>query len=173
MRFSPAFPALALLLLLTSLPLRPLAQTTGVQQMPMAQGTGDEQTYTTGVGPQYIVVRNFRVTEVEATGKPDEYALTLLALTTTGEPDQRVVGGILFEIDGKSTLVPFEQGGVGDVVIKAQPDADEIVLRAVDSNVTQRAPLPGQRRWIWWAGPATILLIILAVRRQRRLKAGK
>jgi hypothetical protein len=170
MRFSTLLFAVALLAFSGSASLRTVAQTTGVQEMPMAQTPSEEGTYTTGVGPQYIVVRNFRITEVEATGKPDEYALTLLALTTAGEPDQRVVGGILFDIDGKSTLVPFEQGGVGDVVVKAQPDADEIVMRAVDSNVTQRAKLPSQRRWIWWAGPATLLIIILAVRRQRRLQ---
>lgn len=126
----------------------------------------DEVTFSTDNGPQYIVVRDFRVTEIQPTGKDDEYALTLLALTQRGEPDQRVMGGILFEVDGKSTLVPFQQGGVGDVIVKSRPDADEITLRAVDSNATHRVELPNDQRWMWW-GLALVPLVLWGVRRWR------
>ena len=129
----------------------------------------DRVTFSADNAPQFIVVRNFRVTELQPTGTENEYALTLLALTNDNEPDQRVVGGILFEVDGKSTVVPFQQGGVGDLVVKAQPDAEFITLRAVDSNVTQKVPLPQRRSWVlWMSGPVVILIIALAVLRRRR-----
>ncbi len=130
----------------------------------------DEVTFSTDNGPQFIVVRDFKVTEVQPTGKEDEYALTLLALTQRGEPDQRVMGGILFEIDGKSILVPFQQGGVGDVTVRARPDADEITLRAVDSNVTHQAQLPTSRPLPWILGGGVALLFILVAARRFRAR---
>ncbi|MBC7449672.1 MAG: hypothetical protein H7330_16600, partial [Hymenobacteraceae bacterium] len=133
--------------------------------------TRDEVTFSTDNGPQYIVVRDFRVTEIQPTGKDDEYALTLLALTQSGEPDQRVMGGILFEIDDKSTLVPFQQGGVGDVIVKAQPNADEITIRAVDSNVTHKVELPQRYRWLLW-GLALVPLAMWLLRRYRAKRAA-
>jgi len=143
-------------------------------QIPVEPGNGrDEVTFSTDNGPQYIVVRDFKVTEVQPTGKEDEYALTLLALTLRGEPDQRVMGGILFEIDGKSTLVPFEQGGVGDVIVRAQPDADFITLRAVDSNATHQAELPKTRRWMWWGLIIIPIIAFRALRMRRAKEAAK
>lgn len=131
------------------------------QQIAVEPGdTRDEVTFSTENGPQYIVVRDFRVTEIQPTGKEDEYALTLLALTLRGEPDQRVMGGILFEIDGKSTLVPFEQGGVGDVIVKVRPELNEVVLRAVDSNVTHRVPVPGRGRMPWLIGGGVAVAVL-------------
>ncbi len=130
--------------------------------------TDDEVTFSTATGPQFIVVRDFKVTEIQPTGKDDEYALTLLALTQRGEPDQRVMGGILFEVDDKSTIVPFQQGGVGDLIVKAQPGADQIALRAVDSNVTHKIELPGSGRLPWIIGGGLVVVLIIALARRRR-----
>ncbi len=124
-------------------------------------------------GAEYILVREFKAAEVEPTGKPNEYHLTLLALNRDGEPDQEVVGGILFEVNGKPTIVPFEQGGVGDLVVLDSTRAHEVRLRAVDSNVAHVISLPRAYGWLLWAlggllvGGGGVLLWM-----RRRRKAG-
>ena len=173
MRF-PAFLLAAFLAVLVLVTGRVAAQRDS-EQITVAPGAGrDEVTFSTENGPQFIVVRDFKVIDIQPTGNDDEYTLTLLALTVTGEPDQRVVGSILFEVDGQSTLVPFEQGGVGDVTVKAQPGASVITLRAVDSNTSHTMDLPGTNRLPWFVGGG-VLVVLLAVmaRRRRALAAHK
>ncbi len=166
MRFSAFFAAVLVVGTLLTKGAPALAQ--GDQPVLVEPGNSrDEVSFSTDNGPQYIVVHDFRVTEIQPTGKEDEYALTLLALTQGGEPDQRVMGGILFEIDDQSTLVPFQQGGVGDVIVKAQPNADEITIRAVDSNVTHKVELPQPYRWLLW-GLALVPLVMWLLRRYRK-----
>jgi hypothetical protein len=149
-----------------------VAQTDSQSAASSPTATGEATTFSTDNGPQFIVVRDFKVTEIQPTGNDDEYTLTLLALTTAGEPDQRVVGGILFEVDGKSTLIPFEQGGVGDFTVKAQPNAGEVTLRAVDSNVTHKIELPRSSRLPWFlSGGGAILILIIALSRRRARQA--
>ena len=162
---------LTLALLTTTVPAR--AQVEDQEILTQLGENRDEVTFSTETGPQYIVVRDFKITEVQPTGKDDEYALTLLALTQRGEPDQRVMGGILFEIDGKSTIVPFQQGGVGDVTVTARPGADEIALRAVDSNVTHTAELPTARRTPWVIGGGLIVVLLILAARRRRARQGQ
>ena len=131
----------------------------------------DDVKFSAEEGPMYIRIHDFRVTEVQPTGKQDEYALTLLALTTRSEPDQRVLGGILFDIDGKSTLVPFQQGGVGDVIVKSQPDAYQLTIRAVDSDVTHQIDLPRAQRMPWLVAGGAVLVILVVLARRRLVRA--
>lgn len=163
-------PALLVLTLLLTMAVPGRAQGNEQELLIQPGQNRDEVTFSTENGPQYIVIYDFKVTEVQPTGKEDEYALTLLALTQRGEPDQRVMGGILFEIDGKSTIVPFQQGGVGDVTVKAKSDADEITLRAVDSNVTHQAPLPTSRPLPWLIGGGIVVVILVLAARRRRAR---
>lgn len=169
-----------LLLLLAGSVGRTASAQTGGQEVPLQQGASrDEMTFslgdsaTTGAGAQYIVIHNFKIIDLEPTGKEDEYALTILAVTPDGEPDQHVVGGILFDIDGQSTVIPFDQGGVGDVVVKAKHGASQITLRAVDSSVTRSVDLPNRRWWLFAAGGLVIILIVVARRLRQRQAAAE
>ena len=177
MRFSALFAFVLLLTTLLTAGLPARAQSDDPNgALPPDAAARDDVKFAPDDGPMYIRVQDFRVTEVQPTGKADEYALTLLALTLRGEPDQRVLGGILFDIDGKSTVVPFQQGGVGDVIVTAPAGADRITVRAVDSNVTHAVELPGAGHTPWLLGGgglAVIIMLLIRRRRQAALRAPK
>jgi len=117
----------------------------------------DKNSYSFEV-PTFITVQDFEFVSAVTTDNPDIYIINIRALNTDKKTDERVNGGLLFEINGKMLPVLFTNGaGKVEAEIKG---TDKITMKAVDTNVTRTGKINHPFPWEKIAGLAVAVVVL-------------
>jgi hypothetical protein len=115
---------------------------TFAQEIPVEKKDRNEYTFKM---PDYITVQDFEFISAVTTNQPDLYVINIRALDDAKQPDTRINGKLLFEINGQLVPVDFHEG-IGSVQAQIK-GTDKITMHALDSDITRTGTISHPFNW--------------------------